>query len=99
MNDDCKKPIRKRMPHGKDLVDAQCFECKAQYTITKEQDGSVLWTPKVTDASCSTLGCREKMTLWLHEIRPGTHWHCRGCGAHNVIELAVMKVDDQQANA
>ncbi len=37
MNEDCKKPIRKRDPVGKDTVEVQCFECKAEYIITWEE--------------------------------------------------------------
>jgi hypothetical protein len=94
MNENCGKPVRRRMPHGKDPVDAECIECKAQYTLTKEDDGQVLWMPKKEDAPCSTQGCSEKMSLWLHQIKPGTRWQCRGCGVHNVIELMVMKNGD-----
>lgn len=94
MNDDCKRPIRKRMPSGKDTVEAQCFECKAEYTITSEQDGRVLWTPKMIDVPCSTPGCPETMALWPHEVKPGTHWRCRGCGTHNGIALSVSKIED-----
>mgnify|MGYP006313186231 FL=1 len=95
MNEGCKKPIRKRMPPGQEKVDARCFECKAEYTITSESGGRVLWTPKTTDAPCSKPQCPEKMSLWSHEIRSGTHWRCRGCGAHNGIALTVMKVEDE----
>ncbi|MBK9604913.1 MAG: hypothetical protein IPO58_00155 [Betaproteobacteria bacterium] len=95
INDECKKPIRKRMPSGKDTVDAQCFECKAEYTITTDQDGRVLWTPKLTCAPCSAPGCPERTTLWTHDVKPGTHWRCRGCGAHNRIVLSVSKFEDE----
>lgn len=94
LNEECKKPIHKRIPAGKDKVDAQCFACKAEYTITREEDGRVLWTPKMDEALCSNPGCTEKMALWLHEVRPGTHWRCRGCGVHNEIVLAVSKIDE-----
>ena len=94
MNEECKRPIRKRMPSGREKVDAQCFECKAEYTITSETDGRVLWMPKMTDAPCSTPQCPERMSLWPHEVRSGTHWRCRGCGTHNGIALTVTKVED-----
>jgi hypothetical protein len=94
-NDDCKKPIHKRVPAGKDTVDAQCFACKAEYSITLQKDGRDLWKPKMQDAPCSTQACPEKMALWPHEIRPGTNWRCRGCGVHNWITLSVSKVEDK----
>jgi len=96
MNEDCKKPIRKRMLFGKDTLDAQCFECNAEYVINSEPDGRALWTPKTIDAPCSTPGCPEKMALWLHEVRPETRWLCRGCGVHNVITLTVTKLRDER---
>ena len=99
MNDDCKKPIRKRMPSGKHTVEALCFECKAEYTITSESDGRVLWIPKMIDAPCSTQGCPEKKALWPREITPGTHWRCCTCGAHNGIDLVVTKVEDEKSDA
>jgi hypothetical protein len=95
MNDDCKKPIRKRMPSGKDAFDTQCFECKAEYTVTSEKDDRVLWPPKMTNASCSTPGCAETIRIWPHDVKPGTHWRCPACGAHNRIVLSVSKVDDE----
>lgn len=93
MNDDCKKPIRKRMPSGTDTLDAQCFECKAAYTITAEPDGRVPWTPKMMDVPCATPGCDHKMALWPHQVEPGTHWRCGSCGARNQIALTVTSFD------
>jgi hypothetical protein len=94
MNEDCGKPIRKRMPSGKDTVEAQCFECKAEYVIKSEPDGRTRWTPKQTYIPGSNPNCAETMALWDHEIKQGTHWGCRGCGVHNAIALGVTKVDD-----
>lgn len=95
MNADCSKPIKKRMPSGAETVEAQCFECRAEYTITSGQDGQTLWRPKVTRVPCSTSGCAETMGLWSHKVKAGTHWHCRGCGAHNAIILSIGKVEDE----
>jgi hypothetical protein len=94
MNDNCKKPIRKTMPVGKDTIDVQCFHCEAQYTITTGPRGDAIWTPKVTEAPCSTPGCPEKMQLWPHEIQLGMNWRCRGCGAHNEIQLSVFNKEN-----
>jgi hypothetical protein len=93
VNEDCKKPIRRRMPTGKNTLTAQCFECKAEYTITSTPDGA-LWKPNLIDVLCETPGCPEKMVLWPHEFQPGTHWHCRGCAAHHGITLGVTKLED-----
>lgn len=95
MNEDCKKPVRKRIPVGRESLEVQCFECKAEYILTAQPDGRVLWQPRQTLAPCSTPDCPEKMALWAHEIMPGAHWHCRGCGAHNGITLSVAKIEDE----
>jgi hypothetical protein len=95
MNEACKKPIRKRMPLGKQTIEARCFECKAEYTITSGPNDSVIWTPKMTDVPCPTPNCPEKVSLWPHEVRPGTKWRCRGCGIRHEIALGVMKVEDE----
>lgn len=94
MNEDCGKPVRKRMPFGKDAIDARCFNCKAEYTITNESEGRVLWSPKMTEVPCSTAGCSKKMPLWPKELTAGTHWRCSDCGAHNRIVLSVSKLPD-----
>jgi hypothetical protein len=96
MNENCKKPIRKRLPFGKDTLDAQCFACNVEYLITSEPDNRALWKPKMIDAPCSTPGCPEKMALWLHEVRPETRWLCRGCGVHNAITLTVTKLEEER---
>lgn len=93
MNEECRRPVRKRMPFGKDKIDAKCFECKAEYTITKEEGGA-RWEPKMTEVPCSTADCTKKMPLWSHEIRPGTNWRCRDCGAHNLLALSSRKIED-----
>lgn len=92
MNDECKKPIYKRMPKGKDTLETQCFECGAEYTVEAKQDGDVIWTPKKKDIWCWTPNCPEKKALWLHQIKPGIDWRCRGCGARYEISLRVSEI-------
>lgn len=97
MNQSCKKPIRKRIQIDKDTVEATCFECNVEYTITSEQDGRSLWTPNYIHAPCSDPTCSVTNALWPHEVKPGTHWRCRGCGTHNGIELSVSKIEDDNS--
>ncbi len=94
MNEDCKKPIRKRLPPGVTSLDVQCFECKAEYTLTPKDDGTVFFQPKMTDVLCANPECKHVMALWPHEIKPGTHWRCRECGTHSGIALSVEKIGD-----
>jgi hypothetical protein len=88
----CKKPLRKRMPHGKAVIEATCLECKAEYIITDEGNGVVRWKPKQEYVPCQTPGCDQKMALWPDDIRPRVHWTCKGCGQHWEIQLSVGKV-------
>lgn len=72
MNEDCNKPVRKRVPSNKDSFDAQCFECSAEYKITLTGSGKAEWQPKQEDVPCSTEGCTEVFRLWPHQLKIGT---------------------------
>lgn len=98
MNEACKKPIRKRIPHGKAEVEVECFECKAAYTVISLPGNTVEFKPKMTMVGCPTEGCTETFPLWPHEMKPGTHWRCKGCGAHNGIALGIHKIEDTPAD-
>jgi hypothetical protein len=100
MNNDCRKPIRKRLPSGVNEMEARCFECNAEYIVTRQSDGNVLWVPKLNEVQCPTEGCCEKMILWPHEVRPGVHWKCPGCGNRYQIELMVVENEaiDERSN-
>jgi hypothetical protein len=87
----CHKPVRKRIPYGADEIEANCFGCKAEYLLKRESDGKIMWHPKMDDVACETKDCDQKMALWPDEIRPGTHWTCRGCGQHWMIQLGIYK--------
>jgi hypothetical protein len=95
VNENCRKPIRRRMPSGKETVDAKCFACKAEYTITSEEEGVVRWTPKTTDVPCSNPDCSAIMSLWSHEVKAGAHWRCRACGTHNGFVLSVANIENE----
>lgn len=85
----CKKPMRRRMPHNVKALKAQCFECKAEYTIEEESDGKVLWSPVMDDAPCANSNCTGKMALWPDEVKPGTFWTCKECGGVSELQLRV----------
>jgi hypothetical protein len=93
MNEHCKKPIRKKMPVEKETIDVQCFECKAEYTVTAMPGGNAIWKPKSWDVPCATSGCPEKRQLWRHELQLGANWWCRACGVHNIIVLSVRDIN------
>lgn len=91
MNSDCGKTIRKRHPHGLEVLAAQCFECNAEYEITSENNGQWQWRPLVEEVLCSTESCGEVFKLWKHEIKSGSHWHCNGCNRKFQLGLAIFE--------
>ncbi len=97
MNEACRRPVRKRIPHGKTEIEAECFECKATYTVVAHPGGVVEFKPKVTLVGCPSEGCSERFPLWPHELKSGTHWRCR-CGSHNGIGLAAHKIEEGAAD-
>jgi hypothetical protein len=96
MNEECKKPVRKRIPMGTKSIEARCFACQAEYTIVQEEDGRWCWTPKWISAHCTTPECKEEFNLWPFEVKPGTNWRCRGCGTQHRIALGVERLPEPQ---
>ncbi|MDR3525881.1 MAG: hypothetical protein P4L57_01290 [Rhizomicrobium sp.] len=97
MDENCKRPVSRRMPSGKNVVDAQCFNCGAKYTVTLDPDGRSVWEIGKFEVECSSPDCHVKTVLWKHQAKQGAHWRCRGCGTHNGIALGVVKVEDQSS--
>lgn len=91
MNSDCGKPIRKRHPHGVEVLAAKCYECNAEYEITADASGQWLWRPMVEEVSCPTESCGEVIKLWKHEIKSGSHWRCNGCNRKFQFGLAIFE--------
>jgi hypothetical protein len=92
MNTDCGKTIRKRHPHGVDVVVAKCFDCEAEYEITLEPNGQWQWKPLIQEVPCSTESCDEVFKLWNHEVKAGSNWRCRGCNRKFQLGLAILEV-------
>jgi len=95
----CKKPVRKRMPHGEDEVEVTCFECQAQYLISSQGDGQVVTKPKIVEVACLNDGSTEKMALWPDEVKIGTHWTCKGCGDHWAVEFGLIRATNERGPA
>jgi hypothetical protein len=85
----CKGPMRRRMPLDVKTLKAQCFDCKAEYTVEREDDNKVLWVPLMDEAPCASTDCPGKMALWPDEVKPGTYWTCKECGVVSEISLRV----------
>lgn len=86
---ECGKPIRKRIPSGKDSVIAECFECSATYTVTDEGEGKSKWTPHQHEIECANKTCDHKIVVWHHELERGRRWVCPDCKGENTFVLAV----------
>ncbi|MEP0174412.1 MAG: hypothetical protein ABJD02_17405 [Paraglaciecola sp.] len=86
---ECSKPIRKRIPSGKDSVTAECFECGATYTITNESEGKSKWSPHQHEIECANKNCDHKIVVWNHELELGRQWECPVCKGKNTFVLAI----------
>ncbi len=86
---ECGKPIRKRMPHGQEELQAECFECPASYTIVDKKNGQVEWKPNQHEVECANSGCERKITVWRHDMKIGICWTCPECKGRNVFALGI----------
>lgn len=86
----CGHPIRKRMPHGQDVVDAKCFECGVTYKITDAGEGKAHFEPDQVEVKCANPECKTSIFPWRSEIEHGVGWKCEVCGGQNDIRLTVQ---------
>jgi hypothetical protein len=89
---ECGKPIRKRLPHSEAEVKAECYGCKATYTIADGEGGQVMWKPHQHEIRCANPKCEEKIVIWYHELEIGRGWKCKGCGGDNVFVHATKHI-------
>jgi len=85
----CGKTIRKRIPHGKDKIEAKCFECGAGYEIHDTGPDSVEWKPIQQEIPCPAPDCEERVWIWLDEAEIGRGWNCRACGSRITVAKCV----------
>lgn len=88
----CGKPVRRRLHPEAKAVEADCFECRAAYTI-EQIDDSVIWKPQVEKLPCPTDGCAATLIIWQDEIKPGTFWTCHRCGKAYKLALGIVLKD------
>lgn len=86
---ECGKPIRKRIPHGKEAVCAECYECCASYTIIDKGNGQVEWQPQQHEIECANGDCKQKILVWHHEMEIGRCWICLSCNGWNTFALGI----------
>jgi len=93
----CGKPVRKRISAASGFVEAKCFECGADYRLTRVGDGKVNWEPQQISVSCSTQACGHAFAIWRHKIERGAHWQCPRCEARYRFDLAIFKDESTSA--
>ncbi|MFT8933266.1 MAG: hypothetical protein ABF976_14975 [Acetobacter syzygii] len=86
----CGHPIRKRMPQGKAVVDAKCFECGATYKVTDAGEGKACFAPDQVEVKCANPECKTSIFAWRSEIENGRGWKCKVCGGKNDIKLMIQ---------
>jgi DNA-directed RNA polymerase subunit RPC12/RpoP len=86
---ECGKPIRKRIPHGKTEVRAQCYECGASYMIVDIGNRQVKWKPQQHEVECGNNSCQHKIIVWHHELEIGRYWTCSACSGRNTFLLGI----------
>jgi len=93
----CEKTIRRRVPSEMQDLEAQCFECRAPYTLRQLDDGRIQWHPSGSKIACPSDGCDATIFVWADEVRPGTWWTCAGCGHRIRIELGLTILANEEA--
>lgn len=86
---ECGKPIRKRMPHGQEVVEVECYECHASYIIVDKGNNNVEWQPQQHKVDCANGDCKHKIVVWRHELEVGRCWICPSCNGRNTFALAI----------
>ncbi|SBW83251.1 hypothetical protein PVE_R2G0877 [Pseudomonas veronii 1YdBTEX2] len=87
---ECRVRIRKRMPRDKDQVIADCFECKASYTITRTSDGKFETETRTQEIPCPNPGCGHPAVIFPREVSEGEYWICEKCGGRNEFKLGIL---------
>lgn len=87
----CEAKIVRNIPHGVTELTASCRKCGACYTL-KSKDATVVWEPKLVPAPCAE--CSDIKYLFESMIAIGTTWTCNTCKGRNVIQLAVVKIEE-----
>lgn len=85
----CGETIRKRMCHGQNEVQVECFDCRASYTLIDRKNGQVEWKPHHHDVGCGNRSCGNKSFIWQNDMKIGGCWICSDCKGRNTFALGV----------
>jgi hypothetical protein len=86
---ECGKPVRKRIPHGQEVVEVECYECQASYLIVDKGNNKVEWQPQQHEVECANGDCNHKIVVWRHELKVGKCWICPRCNGRNTFALGI----------
>jgi hypothetical protein len=87
---ECKSPIRKRIINEQSEMSAECYQCKATYTVTNEGNNKYKWEPHQHEIECANADCQQKVIVWQHELEVGRHWVCTSCEGDNSFVLSIQ---------
>jgi len=87
--ENCGQTIRKRFPQGTEKLTAECFGCRATYTVTDAGPGKTNWQLDLVDVRCANPSCHEVIHILYHEFKQGSTWTCEACSGRNRIVFGV----------
>ena len=86
---ECRKPVRKRIPYGQEVVEVECYECHASYLIVNKGNNNVEWHPQQHEVECANGDCNHNIVVWRHELEVGKSWICPSCNGRNTFALGI----------
>lgn len=92
----CHSKIRKRMLFEESQLDVKCFNCGAEYSVLKMNEGEVVAKPKTEEIECPGNGCKGKITLWHDELVVGTWWTCKDCSEAFELCMGIRRKEAHQ---
>lgn len=85
---ECETTIRKRVGHEQSEVPAECYKCRASYTLVNKGN-EVEWKPHYHKVRCGNSKCGQKFDVWHHQLKIGKYWICQDCKGRNTFELGI----------
>lgn len=86
----CGALIRKRINHGTQKFEMECFSCTASYTVTDAGSGNIEWEAHVYNICCGGAACEQIMEFWRSEIFDGKSWICSKCNGQNTVVYSLQ---------
>jgi hypothetical protein len=87
--EECCTPVRKRMPHGANSVEAVCRKCGAFYDVTDIGNGETEWKQQQRQLECVGPECGRPFWVGKHLIKSEFSWKCDGCHGRNTLGFGI----------